>query len=114
MRKYQLREFEEIVLLIIVVLQKNAYCVSIKVEIESRLNRNVSMGALHTALLRLEGKGYIISFSGDKAEERAGRPRRYFQITTLGQKAIEYTRSTRDALWKAIPKLSVDVKMAEK
>jgi len=111
MKKYQLGEFEEIVLLTIAILHKDAYGVAIKEEIESRLARDVSMGALHAALVRLEDKSYIKSFNGDTTEERAGRPRRYFQMTALGKKAIEYARSTREELWKAIPKVSLDLKL---
>ena len=111
MKKFQLGEFEEIVILTIGVLYKEAYGVSIKKEIESRLSRNVSMGALHTALVRLEDKGYIKSFDGEATEERAGRPRKYFQITALGKKAMEYTKGTRDQLWRAIPKMALDVKI---
>ncbi len=59
MKCYVLGEFEEIVLLAIAILHKEAYGFAIKTEIETRLNREVSMGALHTALLRLEDKGYV-------------------------------------------------------
>ena len=52
----------------------------------------------------LEDKGLLKSFAGDTTEERAGRPKRYFEITALGKKAMQYTKETRDALWKAIPK----------
>ena len=110
MKKYQLGEFEEIVILTIGILYNEAYGVSIKKEIESRLSRNVSMGALHTALVRLEDKGYIESFAGEATEERAGRPRKYFQITALGKKAMAYTKETRDALWRSIPKVVIDLK----
>jgi PadR family transcriptional regulator, regulatory protein PadR len=111
MKKYQLGEFEEIVILTVGVLYKEAYGVSIKKEIEARLVRNVSMGALHTALKRLEGKGYIKSFDGEITEDRAGRPRKYFQITALGKKAMEYSRSTRDDLWRSIPKVVLEIRM---
>lgn len=110
MKKYHLGEFEEIVLLTIAILYKDAYGVSIKEEIESRLDRDVSMGALHAALVRLEDKGYVKSFNGEVTEDRAGRPRRYFQITALGKKAMEYSRMTREGLWKAIPKVSLEIK----
>ncbi|MEX1240631.1 MAG: hypothetical protein WEB30_12980 [Cyclobacteriaceae bacterium] len=49
-----LGEFEEIVMLTIGVLGENAYSLAVKEHIESRLNRGVSIGALHTALYRLE------------------------------------------------------------
>jgi PadR family transcriptional regulator, regulatory protein PadR len=110
MKKYQLGEFEEIVLLTVGVLYQQAYGVSIKKEIESRLQRNVSMGALHTALNRLEDKGYLKSYDGDATEERAGRPKRYFQITALGKKAMEYSKTTRDELWRSIPKMALNLK----
>lgn len=111
MKKYQLGEFEEIVILTIGILYKEAYGVSIKKEIENRLARNVSMGAMHTALVRLEDKGYIRSSNGDATEERMGRPRRYYQVTALGKKAMEYSKNTRNDLWKAIPKVALDLKI---
>lgn len=110
MKKYHLGEFEEIVLLTIGILGKEAYGVSIKNEIEARLERDVSMGGLHTALIRLEDKGYIKSFQGEVTEERAGRPRKYFEITALGKKAIAYAKSTRDELWAALPKMLLELK----
>ena len=112
MKKYQLGEFEEVVILTIAILHKEAYGVSIKKEIETRLKRNVSMGALHTALVRLEDKGYTRSYDGEPTEERMGRPKKYFQITALGKKAIEYTRDTRNELWKAIPKIALELKIS--
>jgi DNA-binding PadR family transcriptional regulator len=111
MKKYQLGEFEEIVILTIAVLYKEAYGVGIRKEIESRLSRKVSMGALHTALVRLEDKGYITSYDGEATEERAGRPKKYFQITALGKKAMEYTKDTRNELWRSIPKIALDLKV---
>ena len=111
MKKYNLGEFEEIVLLTIAILHKQAYGVSIKEEIETRLARDVSMGALHAALVRLEDKGYIKSREGESTEERAGRPKKYFQITALGKKAMEHSRDTRNELWKAIPKLALGTKL---
>jgi len=111
MKKFHLGEFEEIVLLTIAILHKDAYGVSIKEEIESRLARDVSLGALHAALVRLEDKGYIKSLQGEGTDDRAGRPRRYFQMTALGKKALEYSRQTREDLWKSIPKISMDLKI---
>ncbi|MEI9919899.1 MAG: helix-turn-helix transcriptional regulator [Bacteroidota bacterium] len=110
MKKFQLGEFEEIVMLTVGILNEDAYGVSIKKEIETRLVRKVSVGALQTALKRLEEKGYLKSREGEATQERAGRPKRYFSITAYGKKAMEYTRTTRNDLWKAIPKVAWDVK----
>ena len=111
MRKYQLGEFEEVVMLTVGILYNNAYGVSIKKEIEARLSRNVSVGALKTALKRLEDKGYLRSHEGEATEERAGRPKKFFEITALGKRAMEYTKNTRDELWRAIPEIALNRKI---
>lgn len=113
MKKYQLGEFEEIVMLTVGILYKDAYGVSIKKEIESRLKRKVSVGALQSALRRLEQKGYLKSHEGEVTQERAGRPKRYFTITAYGKKAVEHTKATRDELWRAIPKVALDLKIIQ-
>ncbi len=111
MKKYQLGEFEEVVMLTVGILYKEAYGVSIKKEIEERLSRQVSVGALQTALKRLEQKGYLKSHEGEATQERAGRPKRFFEITAYGKKAMEYTRSKRNELWEAIPKMALKLKI---
>jgi DNA-binding PadR family transcriptional regulator len=112
MKKYAMGEFEEIVMLTVGILYKEAYGVSIKKEIEERLTRSVSVGALQTSLKRLEDKGYLRSYEGEETQERAGRPKRYFEITALGKRALEYMRATREDLWKAIPKVALNVKFS--
>lgn len=110
MKKYQLGEFEEVVMLTVGILYNDAYGVSIKKEIEERLSRKVSVGALQTALKRLEDKGYLKSHEGEATQERAGRPKRYFVITALGKRALEHTRLTREKLWRAMPKWTLDTR----
>lgn len=110
MKKIQLGEFEEVVMLTVGVLYKEAYGVSIKKEIETRLHRKVSVGALQSALKRLEQKEYLKSHQGESTQQRAGRPKLYFEITATGKNAIEYTRSMRNDLWDAIPSFALDVK----
>ncbi|MGB3464505.1 MAG: helix-turn-helix transcriptional regulator [Cyclobacteriaceae bacterium] len=110
MKKFQLGEFEEVVMLTVGILYDNAYGISIKKEIESRLERKVSVGALQSALKRLADKNYLKTHDGDATQERAGRPKRYYQLTALGKEAMEYTRETRNSLWSAIPKIALDVK----
>jgi len=110
MKKYQIGEFEEVVLLTVGVLYDEAYGVSIKMEIANRLNRKVSVGALQSALRRMEKKGYLTSREGPSTEQRGGRPKRYFNITALGKKVLEYSQETRSVLWNAIPEVAFDKK----
>lgn len=103
MEKFQLGEFEEIVLLTVGILHGNAYAITIKDKIENNLDRGVSVGALQTTLRRLEKKGYVKSKHGDSTTSRGGRPKLYFIITAYGKKAIDYTRTTRNELWNLLP-----------
>lgn len=112
MGKFQLGEFEEIVMLTVGVLYGEAYGVSIKKEIETRLQRSVSVGALQSALNRLETKGYLQSKEGGATSERGGRPKRFFTITAQGKRAIEDTKEMRNQLYNAIPNIALDVKFA--
>ena len=109
MKKYPLGEFEEIVLLTVGVLYDEAYGVAIKNAIEEQLERKVSVGAMQSALRRMEKKGYLNSREGEVTSNRGGRPKRYFTITALGKRALEYNRDIRDDLWKRIPDTALDV-----
>lgn len=111
MKKYQLGEFEEIVLLTVGVLYGNAYGVSIKEEIEQRLKRKVSIGALQSALRRMESKGFLLSELGETTKARGGKRKRYFKITALGKKAIEFNMQTRMELWQQIPDVAWEFKL---
>ena len=108
MKKYPLGEFEEVVLLTVGVLYDEAYGVAIKDEIEKRLDRKVSVGALQSALRRMEQKGYLDSRLGETANERGGKRKRYFKITAFGKRALEYTNEVRQGLWKDIPNIALD------
>lgn len=107
MKGTYLGEFQEIVLLTILVLDENAYGITIQDEIAKRTGRDVSRGALHTALTRLDEKGFISSEYGGATAERGGRRKRYYQVTNLGKNALEEARSVRDELWNAVPKVSL-------
>lgn len=111
-KRTQLGEFEEVVMLAVGILSEGAYGVSIKKEIEERLSRNVSVGALQSALKRLEEKGYLKSKEGESSKERAGRPKKFFTITAEGKKTLESARNTRNAMWDAIPNVAFDLKVS--
>lgn len=110
MKDYQLGEFEEIVLLTVAILNGDAYGVTIKKEIEERLERSVSIGALQSALKRMGSKGYIHSDLGEATSVRGGKRKRYYKVTPYGKKALEYAKETRNKLWLAIPNIAFDFK----
>lgn len=104
--RHQLGEFEEIVMLAVGILYKDAYGVAIIDEIESRLNRKVSIGALQTVLRRLEEKGYLASEFGEATNVRGGKRKRYFSLTALGSRVLRETQEQRKEMFKAIPRVA--------
>lgn len=62
----------------------DAYGLSITHSIEEKLQRKVSLSSVHTALYRLEEKGFLKSEVGGVTKERGGRRKRLFKITSLG------------------------------
>ncbi|PWL28622.1 helix-turn-helix transcriptional regulator [uncultured Roseivirga sp.] len=108
MGKSSLGEFEEVVLLTVAVLYENAYGISIKEDIEKRLARKVSVGAMRTALSRLEKKGFLRSEFGEATPERGGKRKRFYRVTPHGKKALEQVMETRKKLWEAIPSVAFD------
>ena len=106
MGKHQLGEFEEIVMLTVGILHKEAYGVAIIDEMESRLKRKVSIGALQTVLRRLENKGYLTSEFGEATNVRGGKRKRYFSLTMLGSRILRETQGQRMDMFKAIPRIA--------
>ena len=112
MGKYAIGEFEEVVLLTVAILYENAYGIAIKEEIEKRLNRKVSVGAMRTALSRLEKKDFLKSEFGEATAVRGGKRKRFFKVTPNGKAAVEKVMETRKKLWEAIPSVAFDFKFA--
>ena len=92
-------EFEELVLLTIACLGDEAYGVAIKEDIERRAKRGISIGSLHSTITRLEEKGFLNSALGEPTNERGGRRKRFFSITSSGQVALGNIKNLRDSLW---------------
>ncbi|HCZ37533.1 MAG TPA: PadR family transcriptional regulator [Cytophagales bacterium] len=107
--KIYLGELEELVLLTIAALGEEAYGVSIQQDLENRCNRNISIGALHSTITRLEEKGFLKSWLGGATQERGGRSKRFYEITQAGKKAVAEAKSVRDELW-SLSKVKLSVK----
>jgi PadR family transcriptional regulator, regulatory protein PadR len=107
MRKTYLGELEEIVLLTVALLYKEeAYGVAITTRLVELTSREISISAVHATLHRLEEKGFLRSKTGGATQERGGRRKRYFTLTSSGTKAIQDIRELREQFWKQIPKLA--------
>ena len=109
MKGTYLGEFEELVLLVVGILYENAYGVTVAEEIEKQTGRTVSISAVHTALYRLEEKGFVKSALGGATQARGGRRKRIYLITAAGKASLSEVRLMRNRLWELIPGTSSNI-----
>jgi PadR family transcriptional regulator len=104
-----LGEFEQIVLLALSRVGRDAYGMTIRREIEATTGRKVSIGAVYATLDRLATKGYARSRLSAPVSERGGRARRLYELTSEGVTALKRSREILEKMWKgarveALPK----------
>jgi PadR family transcriptional regulator PadR len=92
--------FEQAVVLAVVRLGKEAYGRAILTEVQERLQRDVSGGAIQATLARLEHKGLLNSRLGPGSEVRAGRPKRFYTVGPAGVRALNEAHGAVSSLWR--------------
>jgi DNA-binding PadR family transcriptional regulator len=103
MKRVYLGEFEEIVLLVVAMLEDQAYGVKITHEIINQTYRGVRLNQVHASLHRLADKGMVVSKMGDPTPERGGRRKRIFTITPYGRQTLHEMKAARTHLWNLLP-----------
>ena len=101
-RSGYLGELEQIVLLAIARLEGDAYGMSIRREIEERTGRGVAIGAVYSTLERLADKGHVRTVAPPSGEDRDGRPRRFFQLTSSGVEALDVASRMHHRMWAGL------------
>jgi PadR family transcriptional regulator, regulatory protein PadR len=107
MKGTNLGELEELILLTVGILYKQAYGVTVMDEIEKQTGRSLNISAVHAVLQRLEDKGLVKSNMSEPSGERGGRRKRIFFLTAAGKKAIEEANELRNQLFNQIPKIAL-------
>ncbi|MFK7953066.1 MAG: PadR family transcriptional regulator [Ekhidna sp.] len=102
MKKTKLGEFEEMVLLAVIVLKEEAYGVEIKRELESRLSERLSVGSIQSALKRMEEKGFLSSVFGEASNKRGGKRKRIYTATPHAQMVLNEIKTIREGFWNEI------------
>ncbi|MEQ8240818.1 MAG: helix-turn-helix transcriptional regulator [Cyclobacteriaceae bacterium] len=102
MKKTKLGEFEELVLLTVIVLSQDAYGVEIKRELEDRLKERLSVGSIQSALKRMEEKGLLTSEFGEASNKRGGKRKRIYTATPYAHQVLAEIKDVRAGLWSSI------------
>jgi PadR family transcriptional regulator, regulatory protein PadR len=105
----RLGEFEEVILLMAGILGDEAYAFKIADEFKLQTKRNVSIGAVHSTLTRLEEKGFLKSEMGNSTAERGGRRKRIYTLTAYGKKTLAAARDFRLSLWDQYPGFALSI-----
>lgn len=106
MKETRLGDFEETVLLLVGILEQDAYAFRIAAEFEAQLGRTPSIGSVHSTLSRLADKGFLRSEMGAPSPSRGGRRRRIYKLTASGQTALIRSRDVKLSLWRQFPPLA--------
>lgn len=104
----KLGAFEELVLLSVGSLGNEAYGVSVKETLQRTTGKNPSIGALHSALYRLEEKGCVTTFEGGATNARGGRRKKFYQLTAAGRNLLIEANEQRLELARLIPGLNLN------
>lgn len=83
-----LSEFELYVLLAITRSGGEAPGAEVRRSIEAGSGRRVTIGAVHTTLLRLEEKGFVRFRLSAPEPVRGGRARKFYRLTATGERAL--------------------------
>ncbi len=95
-------EFEQMVLLVLLRLEDDAYALAVLKELDRAAGRRVSRGALYKTLDRMEAKGMVEWATEATTPERGGHPRRLFSVTPMGVEALRASRDTLVRLWSGL------------
>jgi DNA-binding PadR family transcriptional regulator len=94
---------EELVLLAVLRLKENAYCVPIKKQLVKSTSHDWSFGAVYDPLDRLEKKGLLESNLSEPTAKRGGKRKRIYKLTPSGIMALIEIKTITDEVWDGIP-----------
>ena len=97
-----LGEFEQLALLAVMRLGKDAWGTSIQRELDTRGGRSASISTIYITLTRLEKKGLVESHLEAGGAGRGGKPRRYFTLQPAGLAALGRSRESLLGMWSGL------------
>lgn len=101
-----LTKLEELILLSVWKLGKNAYGTTIYKYLKEVTGKNLSLGGVYFPLDRLTRDGYVRAYTGVATEERRGLSKRYYEITGKGKAALKEMKRINEVMWEGYPDLS--------
>ena len=104
----ELSKAEEMVLLAVWRIGKEAYGVSIRRQINEETGKDYTYGTLYGLLRQLTFKGFVRKCMGDPLPEKGGRRKTFFELTPKGIQALKEAITFHHRVWKDLNEWSFD------
>lgn len=91
---------EELIMLSILNLKKEAYLIAIVDHLSKVIGKKVSLTSVHLPLSRLEKNGIIEAEFGNATAVRGGRRKKIYRLTTMGYELLDEHKRISDLLWE--------------
>ena len=101
-KEEHLGEFEQLALLAVLRLGKEAYGARLREELSDQAGREASVSSIYITLTRLETKGMVSSWMGEPTQVRGGKARRFFEVEPRGITALHQSRARLLAMWEGV------------
>lgn len=90
---------EEIMLLAIWKLKKEAYGVPIRELVSEWTGQEWAFGQIYKPLKTLLSKNYVRQYTSDPTAERGGRSKHIYELTKAGSEALTEIRKVQNNIW---------------
>ena len=97
-----LSRIEEMILLAVCGLGRNAYGVTIREYLSEKLGRRPSIGAVYVPLDRMVKRGLLKAHSGGRTPERGGRSKKLYLVTAEGVEELRRVRALQQEMWSSV------------
>ncbi len=97
---YTLSRRDEEILLTIWDMKDDAYLVGIRNRINKLTGKELTIGAIHIPLTKLEQAGIVDSSMGEATAVRGGRRKRIYSLTGKGIEVLKEYRRKQNVFWE--------------
>lgn len=104
-----LTKLEELILLTVWRLKDDAYGISIYKYIQKVTDKKMAIGSVYFPLDRLTKRGLLSAYKGEPTKKRGGMSKKYYELTTEGQKVLEATRKINETMWNGYSEFSQNI-----
>ena len=91
---------EEAILLSVWDLKEGAYLVAIRSRLNRIMEKELTVGAVHIPLAKMEKAGLVTSRFGEATPKRGGRRKRIYRVTPAGIALLKKRQKIKDRLWR--------------